>query len=356
MTEGSPFSEANETGGRRMAKVTPIDGGGDSGCDSVKIKTSTFSAESIITSGTERVESLTDCVESSNRLPVTTMAPTSTSDESDEPRSIPENADKMRPQEQEPPAEDYVGSGGRGRAATPAMRRQRSLPPARVERTPSVAAAASHCGRFSDGMIDVSGIQEGDAETKRVSFGRLSVRKYPIVLGDHPDCSCGPPVTIDWMYREFRPVNVEDYETRRPARRNEREMILPYLKRREILTRVSGHTEMEIKEATMEAARVRKQRKQTVKTLQFQRVEEAMQTTMRGLRKLRPGSGGGSSKASYPGKLTARGEAKTKDASTHRKSRRCPGMDGGASAMDSRSHLRQRHRGSLHKARIKTQV
>ena len=29
---------------------------------------------------------------------------------------------------------------------------------------------------------------------KHVSFGSLEVRKYPIVLGDHPDCSMGPPV------------------------------------------------------------------------------------------------------------------------------------------------------------------
>ena len=29
---------------------------------------------------------------------------------------------------------------------------------------------------------------------KRVTFGNIEFRKYPIILGDHPDCTIGPPV------------------------------------------------------------------------------------------------------------------------------------------------------------------
>ena len=29
---------------------------------------------------------------------------------------------------------------------------------------------------------------------KRVTFGTIEFRKYPIILGDHPDCTMGPPV------------------------------------------------------------------------------------------------------------------------------------------------------------------
>jgi hypothetical protein len=32
--------------------------------------------------------------------------------------------------------------------------------------------------------------------TRHVSFGDLEVRKYPVMLGDHPECSMGPPVSI----------------------------------------------------------------------------------------------------------------------------------------------------------------
>jgi hypothetical protein len=30
---------------------------------------------------------------------------------------------------------------------------------------------------------------------KRVSFGELEIRKYPLILGDHPECCMGPPVS-----------------------------------------------------------------------------------------------------------------------------------------------------------------
>jgi hypothetical protein len=30
---------------------------------------------------------------------------------------------------------------------------------------------------------------------KHVSFGDTEVRKYPVILGDHPECSMGPPVS-----------------------------------------------------------------------------------------------------------------------------------------------------------------
>lgn len=31
---------------------------------------------------------------------------------------------------------------------------------------------------------------------KHVSFGDLEIRKYPVILGDHPDCTMGPPVSF----------------------------------------------------------------------------------------------------------------------------------------------------------------
>eukprot|EP00567_Pseudictyota_dubia_P018122 CAMPEP_0197438996 /NCGR_PEP_ID=MMETSP1175-20131217/5836_1 /TAXON_ID=1003142 /ORGANISM="Triceratium dubium, Strain CCMP147" /LENGTH=332 /DNA_ID=CAMNT_0042968817 /DNA_START=96 /DNA_END=1095 /DNA_ORIENTATION=+ len=212
-------------------------------------------------------------------------------------------------------------------------------------------AAPVNAKRFSTGMID-----EKSARQKRVSFGQLSVRKYPIVLGDHPECSCGPPVTIGWMYREFNPVDVDEYEKRRSARKIGMEMILPYFRRREILTRVSGHTEVEISEATREVQRVKRQRKRTVQTLPLQRVEEAMQTTMKGLRKLRPGSANSRCSPSQPTFPGASGDVKTKDASFHRKSskRSNNAMDRsgrGGTTVEGSCSLVRCHRDSLYDVR-----
>jgi hypothetical protein len=31
---------------------------------------------------------------------------------------------------------------------------------------------------------------------KRVKFGEVEIRKYPLILGDHPECCMGPPVRL----------------------------------------------------------------------------------------------------------------------------------------------------------------
>lgn len=37
---------------------------------------------------------------------------------------------------------------------------------------------------------------------KRVSFGDLQMRKYPVILGDHPECTMGPPVSLITEYNQ----------------------------------------------------------------------------------------------------------------------------------------------------------
>ena len=41
---------------------------------------------------------------------------------------------------------------------------------------------------------DSDTIQTTTKKKKRVTFGNIEFRKYPIILGDHPDCTIGPPV------------------------------------------------------------------------------------------------------------------------------------------------------------------
>jgi len=80
------------------------------------------------------------------------------------------------------------------------------------------------------------------------------VRDYDLILGDHPCCSYGPPVTISWDYLEYEPVDVNLYEFHHPPRRNLREMGLNYYHRMKILT-VAGHTEKELKQSMKELKR-----------------------------------------------------------------------------------------------------
>eukprot|EP00581_Thalassiosira_minuscula_P001756 CAMPEP_0183742214 /NCGR_PEP_ID=MMETSP0737-20130205/64204_1 /TAXON_ID=385413 /ORGANISM="Thalassiosira miniscula, Strain CCMP1093" /LENGTH=194 /DNA_ID=CAMNT_0025977765 /DNA_START=120 /DNA_END=703 /DNA_ORIENTATION=- len=47
---------------------------------------------------------------------------------------------------------------------------------------------------------------------RKISFGTVSVRDYGIILGDHPCCSYGPPITIDWDYHQHEALDVDVYE------------------------------------------------------------------------------------------------------------------------------------------------
>ena len=34
-------------------------------------------------------------------------------------------------------------------------------------------------------------------DSKHVAFGDIEIRKYPVILGDHPECCLGPPVSLN---------------------------------------------------------------------------------------------------------------------------------------------------------------
>jgi len=117
-----------------------------------------------------------------------------------------------------------------------------------------------------------------------VSFSQLSVRNYPMILGDHPVCSNGPPVTIGWRFHAESPVDVDEYESIRPERQKPWDLIMPPEKRRTILINEAGHTEWEIREATRGVKEVKKQRQKSARGICIQEAIEATERTFRGLR------------------------------------------------------------------------
>ncbi|KAL7497117.1 hypothetical protein ACHAWT_006634 [Skeletonema menzelii] len=110
-------------------------------------------------------------------------------------------------------------------------------------------------------------------ESKRhISFHEVTVREYDMVLGDHPNCSYGPPISLGWHYLEYEPMNVNEYEFHHSRRRNLRQLCLNYYRRQEIL--LKDHTEDELRRATKEKDRVMFTRKMTKAIFKYGMVGE----------------------------------------------------------------------------------
>jgi hypothetical protein len=54
----------------------------------------------------------------------------------------------------------------------------------------------------------------------RVQFANVEIRSYAITIGDHPCCTIGCPITLDWDYTKEDTVSLHDYETHKYATNN----------------------------------------------------------------------------------------------------------------------------------------
>ena len=117
---------------------------------------------------------------------------------------------------------------------------------------------------------------------RHVQFDDIIIRRYQIVLGDNPEVSVGPPISLGWTLAS-RPikVDVDAYESHRSVRRQGNELFLPAFMRRQMLLRNGLCTSAEIAERVKEVKTVQSQRDRTVKWLPFAKVEEGAQSAKR---------------------------------------------------------------------------
>ena len=121
-------------------------------------------------------------------------------------------------------------------------------------------------------------------EGKEVTFGDLTIREYPIILGDNPACT-GVPITIDWDYYVDTGTtrNLELYEYIKAKKRRRRNkanntsnnnaaginhksntkkdicLRIPVTKRSQMLLD-AGYTQNEILQCALEVLEIQKQR------------------------------------------------------------------------------------------------
>ena len=87
----------------------------------------------------------------------------------------------------------------------------------------------------------------------KVSFSTVHVRKYDIILGDHPESLSGPPLSLGWHYSEAFTADVNEFERLRIGERCQvlQDMFIPGNARHDMLRRC-GFTFGEIQERSMD--------------------------------------------------------------------------------------------------------
>mmetsp|Transcript_11863 Transcript_11863/g.18200 ORF Transcript_11863/g.18200 Transcript_11863/m.18200 type:complete len:192 (-) Transcript_11863:7-582(-) len=100
---------------------------------------------------------------------------------------------------------------------------------------------------------------------KTVSFGDIQQRFYSQTLGDHPDTSAGPPISLDWDYHEVENIPLEDYESAKLEKKYKCEMKMSDLTRRRLLVHDYGFDLEDIRKATKETMKSSRQRLRSLK-------------------------------------------------------------------------------------------
>lgn len=119
-----------------------------------------------------------------------------------------------------------------------------------------------------------------------LQFDKINIREYSRTVGDNPSCSSGPPVSISWEYNILGDIGVDEYESTRPPRRVQNEMILPRGMREDMLRFEWNASRKEITESVRRNVRVKNQRRTTVNNLgKAMKFEEAMESASRKLKR-----------------------------------------------------------------------
>ena len=95
-----------------------------------------------------------------------------------------------------------------------------------------------------------------------VTFSSITLRTYDIILGDHPNCKFGAPISIGWDYHECNVLPIDLYEKCRDKRRKMKKLYLNSGRRRKLLER-AGYFIEDISEAINDVQMVQLQRQES---------------------------------------------------------------------------------------------
>lgn len=138
--------------------------------------------------------------------------------------------------------------------------------------------------RNANGSSQHSG-DSSSGRLRKVRFRHVQVREFERIIGDNPSCSSGAPVALGWAHSRDRTMRLDDYESVRPSRRSQLDLILTRQDREELLLEW-GSTFQQIIDAIRSNIRVKNQRRRTVNNIgTYDRWEEAMENAGRKIKR-----------------------------------------------------------------------
>ena len=79
--------------------------------------------------------------------------------------------------------------------------------------------------------------------SKQVCFSTIEIIEFPIILGDNPSVTAGPPLTISWEPQYRIELDLEVFERcREPCRRSDHDLIVDPYTREDVLIRAGFGT------------------------------------------------------------------------------------------------------------------
>ena len=135
--------------------------------------------------------------------------------------------------------------------------------------------------KAKDNVVEANTVEP--SMKRNISFTNIEIREYGLTLGDHPNCSVGPPVQLSWNVESETTHTLENYELFREPRRSKKEMVLSNYVRMKMLS--AGRVpKAQVYEAIAQVKKIQSQRKRTKALLEIsiaQPVEEVLQTLFR---------------------------------------------------------------------------
>ena len=140
----------------------------------------------------------------------------------------------------------------------------------------------SSCLKMSPSASEESDANASSTRLKKVRFDSLTIKEFPIALGDSVPHE-GAPIGLGGKAQRSLVISMDHFEKIRPQRRPRKNLQIDSATRTDILL-AAGHSYSEIATATITAHRVRISREETIRLVNKQSLSKMVDLTRKALK------------------------------------------------------------------------